>query len=98
MSNQRTNLTLSRAQRDNMAAYDRLPPVLRRWLAEAKLPWSPETAKRAWRKARWKAMGREAQALRIMDEIEAQRLRQDALVQQQQAAIARVANRDQSGG
>ncbi|MEL6585646.1 MAG: DUF6525 family protein [Pseudomonadota bacterium] len=87
MSNQRTRLSLSQGQKDNMAAYDRLPPTLRAWLAEAKLPWAPGSARRAWRKAKWKAMGREAVALQIMDEIEAERLRQDSLVIQREAAM-----------
>ncbi|MEM9796211.1 MAG: DUF6525 family protein [Pseudomonadota bacterium] len=78
--NQRTSLGLSQAQKDNMAAFDRLPPALRHWLAEAKLPWSPVSAKRAWRRALWKSLGRTEAALRIMDEIEAERLARDALV------------------
>jgi hypothetical protein len=34
-----------------MAAYDRLPPPLRAWLATAALPWSPQSALRIWRRA-----------------------------------------------
>ncbi|WP_240643690.1 DUF6525 family protein, partial [Paracoccus siganidrum] len=30
--------------------YDRLPPELRNWLAQAALPWSPHSALRLWRK------------------------------------------------
>lgn len=86
--NQRTTLNLSQAQQHNMTAYDRLPPALRRWLAEAALPWSPSSARRAWRKAMWRAMGREARALRIMDEIEAERLKQDALVIRRELEMA----------
>lgn len=80
--NQRTNLTLSRAQRDNMAAYDALPPALRRWLSEARLPWSPASAKRAWRKAMLRSLGREKAAIVHMDAIEEARLAQDALTLQ----------------
>ena len=78
MGNQRTSLGLSRATRDNMADYDRLPPALRRWLANAKLQWSPASARRAWRRALWKSWGREAAALRIMDALEDAKLEQDA--------------------
>ena len=33
-----------------MAAYDRLPPALRAWLAGAALPWSAASALRLWRR------------------------------------------------
>jgi hypothetical protein len=86
--NQRTRLGLDRAQRDNMAAYDSLPPALRRWLSEARLPWSPASARRAWRRALWKSMGREKGALAMMDRIEQDRLAKDALVAERAAAMA----------
>jgi hypothetical protein len=35
-----------------MRAYDGLPPPLRRWLAEAALPWSPASCRRIWLRAR----------------------------------------------
>ncbi len=34
-----------------MAAYDRLPPELRRWLIHATLPWSAKSALRLWSRA-----------------------------------------------
>ena len=34
-----------------MAAYDRLPPDLRAWLAAAALPWSTKSVLKVWRKA-----------------------------------------------
>lgn len=42
--------TLKRRQRavDPMVTYDALPPVLRRRLAEATLPWSPTSCRRIW--------------------------------------------------
>ncbi|AZL59435.1 hypothetical protein EI545_11625 [Tabrizicola piscis] len=49
-----SNLTSprSRWQRgDPMAAYDRLPPDLRMWLAGAALPWSAASVHRLWRRA-----------------------------------------------
>lgn len=36
---------------DPMAAYDRLPPDLRTWLAEAALPWSAASVLRLWQRA-----------------------------------------------
>lgn len=36
---------------NQMAAYDRLPAELRRWLAQAALPWSAASALRLWQRA-----------------------------------------------
>jgi hypothetical protein len=49
-----SNLSSPRARwlRGNpMAAHDRLPPDLRRWLIHAALPWSAESALRLWTRA-----------------------------------------------
>ncbi|WP_087213347.1 DUF6525 family protein [Yoonia vestfoldensis] len=35
---------------DPMRDYDALPPPLRQWLATARLPWSPRSARRIWSK------------------------------------------------
>lgn len=56
----RSNLrsTLKRAPETNpMARYDRLPPELRRWLAQAALPWSPTASLRLWQRCLQKANG-----------------------------------------
>lgn len=48
------NLTSPRARwrrTDPMAAYDRLPPDVRLWLAGAALPWSAESVLRLWQRA-----------------------------------------------
>lgn len=34
-----------------MNRYDALPPELRRWMAQAVLPWSPTSCLRIWRRA-----------------------------------------------
>ena len=34
-----------------MQVYDRLPPELRDWMAQAALPWSPTSCLRLWRRA-----------------------------------------------
>ncbi len=68
-----------------MAAFDRLPAPLRAWLAEARLPWSPASAHRAWRRAMWKNLGRTKAALAHMDALEEERLARDALTQERAA-------------
>lgn len=48
------NLSSSRAQwrgGNPMAAHDRLPADLRRWMIHAALPWSAESALRLWTRA-----------------------------------------------
>ena len=50
MSNLRSPRVRFRAT-DPMSAYDRLPPDLRTWLAEAALPWSAASVLRLWRAA-----------------------------------------------
>lgn len=73
------NTALPRARRaaDPMAAYDGLPPVLRRWLAHAVLPWSARSAARAWAKALRDCGGDEGAALARLDRIEAATLARD---------------------
>lgn len=58
-----------------MAAFDALPPALRRWLHDAALPWSPDSARRVWARALRQARGCEATALAALDRAEAARLR-----------------------
>lgn len=41
ITNLRSSLKRRSRQGDAMARFDRLPPDLRRWLAQAALPWSP---------------------------------------------------------
>jgi hypothetical protein len=50
MRNLRSTLP-ARIRRAPMAEFDRLPPDLRRWLAQAALPWSAASALRLWRRA-----------------------------------------------
>lgn len=49
--NLRTGLRARPRTRPSLDVFDRLPPDLRRWLRDATLPWSPESALRLWRKA-----------------------------------------------
>lgn len=66
-----------RPQRDAMRCYDRLPPELRAWLAQAALPWSPDSARRLWRRAIEEA-GCRAGALARLEAVEARLLARDA--------------------
>lgn len=66
----RPDLPAARDRRRAMADYDALPPALRRWLAGARLQWSPASARRAWRRALWRSLGRERAALARMDALE----------------------------
>lgn len=70
--------TIPRRRRavDPMAAYDALPPVLRRWLAGAALPWSPASARRVWLAVRSEG-GDEAAAIARLDHAERRTLRRD---------------------
>jgi hypothetical protein len=60
-----------------MAAFDRLPPRLRRWLHEAALPWSAESAMTIWRRALAET-GCEDQALARCEAAERAMLARDA--------------------
>lgn len=58
--------------------YDRLPPELRSWLAQAALPWSPHSALRLWRKYLRESAGNTSAARQRLDMIEARMLAKDA--------------------
>lgn len=47
-----TGLPLRRRGGNPMQEFDALPPDLRRWLAQAALPWSPASCRRIWQRAR----------------------------------------------
>ena len=54
-----TSLRRKSRSADPMRRYDALPGPLRRWLAQANLPWSPASAQRVWARARAKGLGPE---------------------------------------
>lgn len=60
-----------------MAVYDDLPAPLRRWLAEASLPWSPASACRIWVRCRSKGLTTE-DALGQLRAAEARTLARDS--------------------
>ena len=65
-----TTLQCRRRNCDPMRAYDALPPELRRWIAQAALPWSPRSCGRLWDKARRRGLEAEA-ALAMLERAQA---------------------------
>lgn len=77
----RRNLNTSLRARpldDPMREFDRLPQPLRRWLAEARLPWSPRSARRVWARALACNGGDAARALARLERAEQTMLSRDA--------------------
>jgi hypothetical protein len=72
-----TPLKRRRRAYDPMQAFDESPPALRRWLADAALPWSPVSARKVWRRARARGLS-EAEALAALTRCEAATLRRGA--------------------
>jgi hypothetical protein len=73
-----TSLRPRRRELDPMRVYDRLPPELRAWMAEAALPWSPKSCLRLWRKA-LSEEGCPARARARLDRAEAALLARDRM-------------------
>lgn len=68
-----------RARRsDPMTCFDNLPPELRRWLAEAILPWSPISCRRLWDRARREGASA-AEALAALDYAQNNALKRERL-------------------
>ncbi|MEM6304784.1 MAG: DUF6525 family protein [Pseudomonadota bacterium] len=85
-----SSLRKRRRARDPMGHFDGLPAPLRRWLAQAALPWSPSSAQRLWRAAR--ARGLSAQeAIDHLSQTEARMLARDRHTVQVATADARAA-------
>lgn len=76
-ANLRSTLPARLRHGNPMAAFDRLPPGLRRWLAAAALPWSAQSALRLWRRALAET-GCETAARRRLDAAEARLLAREA--------------------
>lgn len=72
------SLRRKRRRQDPMAVFDSLPTPLRRWLAEAALPWSPASARRIWVKSRAKGMS-EQEALSSLRQAEQRTLARDSV-------------------
>ncbi len=71
-----TSLRRRRRAKDPMQAFDALPTPLRHWLSEAALPWSPQSVRKIWVRAR--AEGKSAdETLQSLSELEARNLAKD---------------------
>ncbi|MEO0916060.1 MAG: DUF6525 family protein [Pseudomonadota bacterium] len=70
------NLRRRRRAGSPMAAFDRLPAPLRKWLSEAALPWSPSSARRIWIKSRAQGLSVE-EAIASLTSAEAKLLERD---------------------
>ncbi|WEF24879.1 DUF6525 family protein [Paracoccus sp. S3-43] len=76
----RSNLATSLRRRyraSSIAQYDRLPPELRHWLAQAVLPWSPQSVLRLWQRLIRDARGDTAIVLQRLDLAEQRMLAKD---------------------
>jgi hypothetical protein len=76
----RSNLATSlkrRSHGDPMRSYDALPADLRQWLADAMLPWSPASVRRAWLRAIREARGDLGAARAALSALERRRLERD---------------------
>ena len=79
MANPNLATSLRRKARGNpMQAYDALPHDVRRWLAAAALPWSPQSVARLWRRALRDANGCKHRATARLDAAEQRLLERDA--------------------
>lgn len=66
-----------RRGRDPMREFDALAPPLRKWLTQARLPWSPRSARRIWERALSRSRGDPSVALALLDRAETRTLARD---------------------
>ncbi|RYH01608.1 hypothetical protein EU805_13190 [Salipiger sp. IMCC34102] len=79
MSRNLGQTSLKRRQSNNpMRDFDALPPELRRWLADASLPWSPRSCRRIWMRARSDGCGIDTVLARL-DRAQAKTLARDTV-------------------
>lgn len=71
-----TSLRRKRKSGDPMRSFDSLPAPLRRWLSQAALPWSPESARRLWNQSIARGLSPE-DALSVLSHAEARTLARD---------------------
>lgn len=71
-----SSLRRRRRAGEPMAAFDGLPPPLRRWLSEAALPWSPASVRRIWSRSRARGLSPE-EILLSLSRAEARTLARD---------------------
>lgn len=73
-----TTLRRRRRQADAMREFDRLPPQLRVWLAQAALPWRPKSVERAYQKALART-GDHGSAMAELDRLQVRQLEKDTV-------------------
>ncbi|KIC51975.1 DUF6525 family protein [Tateyamaria sp. ANG-S1] len=73
-----TRLRKRRRAQDPMRDYDRLPPMLRAWLANAALPWRPQSVQTVYARALSRTGDPEA-ALQELDRLQARQLARDGV-------------------
>ena len=72
-----TSLRKRRRSEDPMRDFDRLPPVLRAWVAHAVLPWRPRSVLRAYNRA-LSQYGDPKQALAELERLQSSQLAKDS--------------------
>ena len=78
-SNLRSGLKRRATRGNPMSSFDRLPPELRAWLAQAALPWSPQSALKIWQRSLARYGGDRAKALDHLSCAERAMLARDAM-------------------
>lgn len=71
-----TRLRKRRCKEDPMREYDKLPPVLRSWVANAALPWRPRSVLRAYERA-LSASGNPTTALNELERLQSKQIAKD---------------------
>lgn len=74
-----TKLKKRRRREDPMREFDRLPPPLRTWLANAALPWRPRSVRRAYERALSRT-GDPRDALQELDRLQDKQLAKDGSI------------------
>lgn len=78
------SLRRKRRSGDPMEAFDGLPQQVRRWVAQAALPWSPTSVRRIWLRSRAKGLS-DDEALLSLAQAEARTLARD-----RQSAVSKL--------
>ena len=71
-----TSLRACGRSSDPMQTYDALPAPLRQWLSQARMPWSPASARKIWSRAQAKGLSHD-EALAILRRSETKTLARD---------------------
>lgn len=75
-----TAIKRRRRSRDPMREFDALPPILRQWMANASMPWSPQSVRKAWSRAQAKGLN-QTEALAFLSKCETNMLAKDSHAQ-----------------